>query len=239
MALKAHLASQPASSPQTGPHSGAHQIEPRRQSRRTLLLETSGALKESGAEANVTIHNLSAAGLLLETDLGLGVGEVLAVDLPNVGPVGAEVVWESGHLFGCAFQQALGEAALAAAQLRGNAPHQDTGPLQSPPQSFGKGSGDVLGVRFNRLRRERGLTLAQVAARLGVSKPTVWAWEKGKARPLPERITAIAKVLGVSEAELTESGGQGEGPALVEDCRLRIASAYGTSPKNVRIMIEV
>ena len=73
----------------------------------------------------MTIHNISAAGLLLETDLTLGVGEVLAIELPDIGPVGAEIVWQSGHLFGCAFQQALGEAALAAAQLRGNWPGQD------------------------------------------------------------------------------------------------------------------
>ena len=48
-------------------------------------------------------------------------------------------------------------------------------------------------LRLNHLRRERGMTLAQVASALGVSKPTVWAWEKGKARPLPERIAAIAE----------------------------------------------
>lgn len=239
MALKAHLASQPASSPEPDSPFGAHQIEARRQSRRTLLLETSGALKEGGAEANVTIHNMSAAGLLLETELALSVGETLAVDLPNVGPVGAEVVWESGHLFGCAFQQALGEAALAAAQLSGQAPQLDGTRTQTPRQNFGRVSNDALGVRFNRLRRERGMTLAQVADKLGVSKPTVWAWEKGKARPLPERITAIAKVLGVNEADLSETSSQGEGGALVEDCRLRIATAYGTIPNNVRIMIEI
>ena len=140
MAVKAHL-----ETPTTT-------LEGRRQSRRALRLETSGTLP-SGSEANVTVHNISAAGLLIETELALGVGEVLAVDLPQVGPVGAEIVWQSEQLFGCAFQQALGEAALAAAQLRGDvqigapvAPARSAPTVANPPA-------DPLGVRVNRLRR--------------------------------------------------------------------------------------
>ncbi len=242
MALKAHLASSLTNPPQSDPQQIASGKGNRRQSRRTLTLETSGTMPD-GAEANVTIHNISAAGLLLETDLTLGVGEVLAIELPDIGPVGAEIVWQSGHLFGCAFQQALGEAALAAAQLRGNWPgHDGAGPpvqARNQPQGFSLTPGDALGARLNHLRRERGMTLAQVASALGVSKPTVWAWEKGKARPLPERVAAIAKVLRVSESEFSDSSSQGAGAALVEECRTRIATAYGTSPKSVRIMIEV
>jgi len=224
MALQAHL------------EPGSGLIEGRRQSRRALKLETSGVLS-GGVETNVTIHNLSAAGLLIETHLTLGVGETLAVDLPDVGPVGAEIVWQSGQLFGCAFQQALGEAALAAAELRSAytpAPQPAPHPVQKVPAI-----GDALGTRLNRMRRERGLTLAQVASALGVSKPTVWAWEKGKARPLPERVAAIAKVLGVSEADLSEAHAGAAGSAVIEDCRLRVASQYQTDPKNVHIMIEL
>jgi len=232
MALKAHLAS-----PQ--PSDSAVTVEGRRQSRRALRLETSGSLS-GGLEANVTIHNISIAGLLLETELPLNVGEVLGVDLPNVGPVGAEIVWESGRLYGCAFQQALGEAALAAAQLRGQPESATFSPGdgdRSP--SFENTGSDALGIRLNRLRRERGLTLAQVAAKLGVSKPTVWAWEKGKARPLPERVAAIANVLGVDEEDLNASSPDGQGGAVVEECRSRIAAQYRADPRNVRIMIEV
>ena len=83
------------------------------------------------------------------------------------------------------------------------------------------------------------MTLAQVAEALDVSKPTVWAWEKGKAKPLPERLGAIADVLGVDEAELSESSEGGPGAALVEDCRQRLAASYGVPPQNIRIMIEI
>lgn len=83
------------------------------------------------------------------------------------------------------------------------------------------------------------MTLAQVAAALGVSKPTVWAWEKGKARPLPERIGAIADVLGVSKDALRHAGVVSASSALVDECRLSLATEYGTEAKNIRIMIEI
>jgi transcriptional regulator with XRE-family HTH domain len=229
MALKAHLE-------QTNLVDGVT-VDGRRHPRRALKLHTSG-VSEAGAPANVTIHNLSAAGLLIETDLELVPGERLAIGLPDVGPVGAEIVWVSERLYGCAFDQALGEAALAASELLSEPARAVPQPRATP--SFGKSiSGDQFGYKLNQLRRERSLTLEQVANALGVSKPTVWAWEKGKAKPLPERIGPIAEVLGVAESELLGSGEQSKSENLVEECRVRIASEYGISPEYVRIMIEV
>ena len=49
---------------------------------------------------------------------------------------------------------------------------------------------------------QSGLTLDELAALLKVSKPTVWSWERGKSRPTPERIPALAERLGVTEDEL-------------------------------------
>lgn len=199
--------------------------------RRALWLETSG-LVLGGESANVTIHNLSAAGLLLETTLDLAVGAQLAVDLPEAGMVDARIVWRSERLYGCAFEQALGAAALAAAQLQ-SAP-------AFPAVGTRPASGEPLGKRLNRLRREAGLTLADVAAALSVSKPTVWAWEKGKARPLPERLEAIAAALGVTPDVLADGPeATGAVPAIIEDYRKRIAEACGTTPAAVRIMIEL
>ena len=66
-----------------------------------------------------------------------------------------------------------------------------------------------------------------------------WAWEKGKARPLPERIDAIAEIFGVTRADLTEDEAGSSGGALVAECRNKLAYAYGVAPGSVRIMIEV
>lgn len=210
--------------------------------RRALQLETSGMVpgaNEQAVEANVIIHNISAAGLLIETALDLNTGEQLAIELPEAGAVVAVIVWRSERLYGCAFARALGPAALAAAQLQGTAPPQAAATTGAAPQP-GVGTGDTLGIRLNRLRRQAGLTLADVAAVLGVSKPTVWAWEKGKARPLPERISAIAAALGVAPEMLAETtNASSPSSAVIEDCRNRIAEACGTVPAAVRIMIEM
>lgn len=222
MALKAHL-----EHGALGPDGD----ERRREERRALFLEANGLLP-GGLEANVIIHNISTAGLLMETDMGLEVEERLVLDLPEAGAVRAAIVWRSGSLFGCAFEEALDQNALAAVQLKADPAAVSLAPaLEAPPEP--------LGVKLNRLRRERGLTLAQVASVLGVSKPTVWAWEKCKARPLPDRMEAIAQVLGVEASELEERIGDDQHSGLVQDCRLRIATAYGTHPSKVRIMIEV
>ncbi len=222
MALKAHL--------ENGLNQ-AGRIDARKHERRALFLEASGILP-GGLEANVIIHNISIAGLLLETEEALAADERLVLDLPEAGIVRAAVVWQSGFLYGCAFEQQLEHKALAAVELRADAPALPFGPtLEAPAEPFG--------VKLNRLRRERGLTLAQVASVLGVSKPTVWAWEKGKARPVPDRLEPIAQVLGVEVEDLKERLGDEQHSALVQECRLRIATAYGTHPSKVRIMIEV
>jgi transcriptional regulator with XRE-family HTH domain len=228
MAIKA-LIDQPAS--------GAHQ---RAGMRRALRLETSGMLP-GGQDANVTVHNISVTGLLLETGLDLASGEELSLDLPEAGVVAAVIVWRSGQLYGCSFSAPLSPAAIAAAQLQG-LPVTESGPAPAATRTAARrtGSGESLGVRLNRLRREAGLTLADVANRLGVSKPTVWAWEKGKARPIPERMAAIAEALGAAPDDLTEAVGlETDIAALLDDCRSRIAEACGTSPDAVRIMIEL
>jgi transcriptional regulator with XRE-family HTH domain len=231
MAIKAHL-DQPSST-----------ADQRGNQRRALRLEASGTLTD-GREANVTIHNISAAGLLLETGVALAVDETLTLDLPQAGAVEAVVVWRSQTLHGCAFGTPLGAAALAAAQLQG-LPVGEAPPAALPatpvsPRTGQTAANEALGHRLNRLRREAGLTLADVAMRLGVSKPTVWAWEKGKARPLPERIDAIAAALGAAPEELAEITGEAsDTAALIAECRNRIAEACGTTSAAVRIMIEL
>jgi transcriptional regulator with XRE-family HTH domain len=208
--------------------------------RRALRLEACGMLP-GGQDANVTVHNISVTGLLLETGVDLASGEALSLALPEAGIVEAAIIWRSGQLYGCAFSAPLSLAALAAAQLAG-LPVTETAaaPIPATAAPLRTGASESLGVRLNRLRREAGLTLADVANRLGVSKPTVWAWEKGKARPLPERMAAIAQALGAAPDDLTEPAGhETDIAALLDDCRSRIAQACGTSPGSVRIMIEL
>lgn len=223
MPIKAHL---------DQPQSGG---ENRKFERRSLLLETDGALP-GGSKGNVTIHNISESGMLIETELDLAVGAQLVVDLPHDQAIPASVVWASENLYGCKFGRDIGLAALSAVQLKAS----PALPAQVSQRSTGDARGILLGKKLEQTRKARGLTLAQVADRLGVSKPTVWAWEKGKARPVEERWQAIADVFDVPVEELSvldhDNGGVAE---LLQSSRAAIAAALGIDSGQVRILIEI
>ncbi|WP_295634569.1 helix-turn-helix transcriptional regulator [Novosphingobium sp.] len=226
MAIAAHMDEAP--SPAT---TSAGQA---RDPRRVLHLDAEGALP-SGARTNVRVHNVSTSGLLLETAIRLTVGERIEIDLPHATATWARVIWTSDDLSGCQFEQPISEAALSAAQLRAT-PGQ---PLELAERSPETAPGESFGTRLQRLRKDRGFTLAQVAAQLGVSKPTVWAWEQGKAKPVESRIEALAAVYGVHPSDLVQSR---ISPALFEliaRSKEQIAEAVGTTTDKIRIMIDL
>ncbi len=202
----------------------------RRFNRRELLLPTKGSLPD-GEVANVAVHNISQTGLLIETSEEMTAGETLSVDLPNAGSVEAEIVWVSGILYGCVFLDQVSEGVLDAAELQAE--------FRALEAFASLKRGESLGPKLNRLRREQGMTLAQVASQLAVSKPTVWAWEKGKAKPIPERLEAIARVLGVEPVELTDTAPNEDAEPVIRESRERIAQIYGVHPEKVRIMIDL
>lgn len=205
--------------------------------RRRLLLKTAGAL-ESGARASVLIHDLSETGLLMESATELEITETIDLELPEAGAVKARVVWASGPLYGCSFERPLTSFELGAAQLRGAA---DPINLSAAPKPQGVAAigGETFGERLNRLRKLRGMTQGDLAARLGVSKPTVWAWEQDRARPIEDRLVPIAEALGVDVAELRPSRTIAGLPELIARCREQIAEAVETTPEKVKIMIEL
>lgn len=212
----------------------AHSDDPRHSVRHTLYLEATGATA-SGEHARVTVHNISVSGLLLETTAALEIGETLVLDLPEVGNWRATVGWVSANFYGCQFDAPLTPAELSAAQLRSAAPQEISGPRLALV-----GLEDNFGHRLQRLRKQRGLTLAQVAERLGVSKPTVWAWEQGRSRPVGNRIDPLAEALGVSRVDLYPDA---DGHAVLHDLLIRVraevAAAAGASPDKIRISIEL
>jgi len=79
-----------------------------------------------------------------------------------------------------------------------------------------------LGERIASMRKSEGLTQAQVASRLGVSRTTVVAMEKGSRRPTNEELVELSGILGVSAHELLRKG-----PARPE-----VAPRFRLSPKS-------
>ncbi|WP_394730593.1 helix-turn-helix domain-containing protein [Altererythrobacter sp. GH1-8] len=209
------------------------EVEGRGAERRELRLETRGVMG-SGVEANMTAHNVSSSGMLIETSEELAIGERLTIHLPEAGDVSAEVVWSSDRLFGCRFTQPVSAAVLAASQLRGEA----LAPL-ALSGSQNKLGGAAFGKRLEQLRKGKGMTLSDVAERLGVSKPTVWAWEKGKARPIEDRFPALARVLGIEQDELLGMASPSAAQETLEEARALIAEAFGVTTDKIRVMVEL
>lgn len=62
-----------------------------------------------------------------------------------------------------------------------------------------------LGEKLRALRKERELTLEQLAERAGLSKSYLWELENRESqRPSAEKLTALADVLGVSASYFIE-----------------------------------
>lgn len=106
------------------------------------------------------------------------------------------------------------------------------------------GTPGFLGSKVRRLRRERKLTIAELAARVGVTAPTIWSWEKGKTAPRTNKIPALAESLQIAESELILGNGgmkQAESSTTLDEevarSKARIADLAGTSPDQVDITI--
>jgi len=199
-----------------------------RAARRQLLLESEGSTA-SGQTARVLIHNVSVTGLLIESAVALAEAERIEIALPQVGMTSAHVVWTSESFYGCRFETPVPASALSALELS-SLPNVVPDPGEP---------GDTLPVRIARLRKEQGLTLEALAALLKVSKPTVWAWEQGKARPTEERIDALAERLGVAADQLRTGRDSDALAEALDRARAVIAKAYGVDPTRVKVSIEL
>jgi transcriptional regulator with XRE-family HTH domain len=90
--------------------------------------------------------------------------------------------------------------------------------------------------------------------RVGVSAAALSKWENGQTRPRSKYIRPLASTLGITISELLGASRpswarnlngspkeeQGEElRELVAECKQRLAELAGTSPANVRIVIEI
>jgi len=89
----------------------------RRSVRRALRLRASAGDENQLA----TILDLSLTGALIETSVPMLVGASFEIELPNAGPIEANVVWNSGEYYGCQFALPISPATLSAALLQAEA----------------------------------------------------------------------------------------------------------------------
>lgn len=209
----------------------------------SLVLGTQ--VNAEGREADAVVHNLSQEGLLVECDIDLGVGDPIEIDLSAEHRVCARVIWHNESFYGCRFETPISAALLGAARLRA-APlsHDAVEEDHAPSGSAEAGSAvdaeaqESLARRLRRLRKENGLSQGDLADRIGVSKPTVWAWEHGRARPQDVRLKVIADALGTTIEELDGLPRTDNLAFLMAQYRDQIAAHFHVTPAKVKIVIE-
>lgn len=82
--------------------------------------------------------------------------------------------------------------------------------------------------------RDRGLTLSDLARRLGVSYAAVHSWERGEGCPRPQALVQLAAVLGVPPERLI-----GADPAAVTLAQMRVCAGLTTRVMAERLGIPV
>jgi len=127
------------------------------------------------------------------------------------------------------------------------------------PGQFTAEAGTPLGERLHELREQHGLTLRELAERIGVSATAIHAWECGRRNPKLKHIQAFADAFRLSQGELLhdlaietvrpQRGAaqrrRGSPPSdarlagVFASCKEQIAEAAGIPPERVRIVIEV
>jgi transcriptional regulator with XRE-family HTH domain len=70
------------------------------------------------------------------------------------------------------------------------------------PRKCAKEEPETIAQRLGRLRREKGITQAEMAERLGISQPIVSDYERGELRLHGELIVKLVEILDCSADEL-------------------------------------
>ncbi len=175
----------------------------RKEPRRKLVLATTARQQHLGPA--VDILNISSRGMLLRTACELDIREMLTIVLPEAGEKTAQIVWNSGDLFGCRFSEPLSQGELSAVQLKAQ-PDSKTNEPNKPREM----TEETFGQRLKRLRMASSYSMVSLAKATGVTKPTLWKWETERVRPRQKALAMLAGLLGVSESYLLFGIGEGE-----------------------------
>jgi transcriptional regulator with XRE-family HTH domain len=113
------------------------------------------------------------------------------------------------------------------------AEHANVYPLRRPPERKPQPQPrpqeplwrEVLGRRLRVLRQDRQETLAETAARAGVSPQYLSEIERGRKEPSSEMIAALAGALGITLTGLTEQ--------VATDLRRQVARTSRTRPGDI------
>lgn len=89
----------------------------RRSARTPMRLEVLG-LEINDQMHSAIVRDLSADGMLIETDAAIHLNSIFQISLPNEAQFEGKIVWTSGRFFGCEFSTPMSKAGMSAARLR-------------------------------------------------------------------------------------------------------------------------
>ncbi len=232
----------------------------RSEERRHLLFATT-AIGAAGESQPVLVRDISARGLLLETEEAGSLDSTIVVNLPETGDIEAHVIWQGDKLAGCRLETHLSQATIDAVRAKGEATHAEQPSMEAAaaPRTAAR----TLAARLKQLRMAKDLTRAELAERSGISTPSIWAWETGRTVPRLGSLETLAKGLGVTVSELqigvagasgeshmallpSAAAGEGTGDLrtarlteLVAASKAQIAAIAGTTADKVTISISL
>lgn len=107
-----------------------------------------------------------------------------------------------------------------------------------------------INARIKVARTEAGLSMNQLAKRLGVTSTCVWNWDHDNTSPRPDTLPRLAEALGVTvqwlrTGETSDRGrpADGDRPEILDtifsDTRRRIASLLRTEPDRVIVTMKL
>lgn len=80
--------------------------------RDSMFLKSAVTCERAGAAFEVVVRNVSAGGMLADTPVDLVNGDVVTVELRNVGTVGGRIVWTQAGRFGVSFDRMIDPQAV-------------------------------------------------------------------------------------------------------------------------------
>lgn len=92
----------------------------------------------------------------------------------------------------------------------------------------------ALGEKLTQARKAAGLTQADVAAKLNVSRQAVSRWESGQSKPSTERLLALGVLYGVSIDQLLNTGNVEVPAAKTVSAPPEVASREAVIPEKRR-----
>jgi len=205
---------------------------------RIALRDESHAQEVRGTLA--IMHLATPSGLIIEADRPANIDDHLEVEFSPEARVTARVLWKSGKLLGCEFENVAIEAVKPAPLHDDDFPSQNFRRRRSDTV-LSNSAGETLGGRMRSLRSQRGLTQDDVAASLGVSVASVSYWESDRSLPKRGRLVDLAKLFGVPTSDLAsfyiEAQTVDETDNLAS-ARSDIATILGVEAAQIKIVVE-